>query len=94
MVSINVGPMVLELAKDRDSGRYMGYYYVAATLAQIITPTLASIFIESLGLGYGSITWYALFFFIAAAIVCAFIKHGDVKPILKDAVAQAAEENK
>ena len=69
---VNTGPMVLELAKDRDSGRYMGYYYIAATIAQIITPTLASIFIETLGLGYGAISYYAAAFFALAA-VCRFM---------------------
>ena len=93
LVSINVGPMVLELAKDRDSGRYMGYYYVAATVAQIVTPTLASVFIETLGLGFGAITWYAMIFCILGVICALFIKHGDVKPILKNAIDNAIEVN-
>ncbi len=91
LVSINVGPMVLELAKDRDAGRYMGYYYIAATIAQIITPTLASLFIETFNFGFGALTWYAMSFTIFALICALFIKHGDVKPILKTAVAGALE---
>ncbi len=93
MVAVNVGPMVLELAKDRDSGRYMGYYYIAATLAQIITPTLASVFIETLGFGYGSITYYGAVFFALAAICSIVIKHGDVKPAIKSALEQASEKD-
>lgn len=92
MVSVNIGPMVLELAKDRDTGRYMGYYYIAATIAQIITPTLASIFIETFGLGYGAITWYAFAFFALGAVCTLFVKHGDAKPIMQEALELASEE--
>ncbi|MBI9107798.1 MAG: MFS transporter [Spirochaetales bacterium] len=92
MVSINAGPMVVELAKDRDTGRYMGYYYIAATVAQIITPTLASVFIETLGFGYGSITWYAFTFSTLGAVCCMFIKLGDAKPIMREALELASEE--
>lgn len=91
MVAVNAGPMVVELAKDRDTGRYMGYYYIAATIAQIITPTLASVFIETLGFGYASITYYAAAFFTLAVICSLFINHGDVKPIMNDALEQASE---
>lgn len=92
MVAVNMGPMVLELAKDRDSGRYMGYYYIAATLAQIVTPILASVFIDTLGFGYGSLPYYSGTFFVLAAVCCIIIKHGNVKPLLKDALEQAVEE--
>ncbi|MBI9010326.1 MAG: MFS transporter [Tenericutes bacterium] len=93
MTAVNVGPMVLELAKDRDSGRFMGYYYIAATLAQIVTPTLASVFIETLGFGYGSVTYYAAVFSALGAVCALTIKHGDVKPVLEEALAQASEED-
>jgi|LGOV01.1.fsa_nt_gb MFS family permease len=91
MVAVNTGPMVLELAKDRDTGRFMGYYYIAATIAQIITPTLASIFIETLGFGYAAIPYYSATFFAFAAVCALWIKHGDVKPVLQEALAQASE---
>ena len=93
LVSINVGPMVVELAKDRDAGRYMGYYYIAATVAQIVTPTLASVFIETLGFGFGAVTWYAMTFTIFGIICGLFIKHGDVKPMFKAAVDDAIQVN-
>lgn len=41
--------MVLELGNDRDSGRFMGYYYIATTAAQIVAPTVASFFINRHG---------------------------------------------
>ena len=35
LFGINLGPMVLELGNDADAGRFMGYYYMAVTVAQI-----------------------------------------------------------
>ena len=84
LFAINLGPMVLEVAKDRDSGRYMGYYYVAVTGAQIVTPTLASLFINACG--YRIIGIYGA---ICTAIAfCAMlpVRHGNVKVDLRRAL--------
>ena len=81
--------MVLELGKDSDAGRYMGYYYAAVTGAQIITPTLASLFINVHG--YGVIGIYGAVCTAAAFLMMVSVRHGDVKPdflrALKDASA-------
>lgn len=87
MVSINLGPMVVELGKDSDAGRYMGYYYIAATVAQIISPTFASFFINMAG--YNIIGLYAGFFSIVTLVVTIFIRHGDAKPIPSNALNEA-----
>lgn len=87
MVSINLGPMVLELAKDRDSGRYMGYYYIAATIAQIAAPTFASLFINANG--YQIIGLFAGIFCVLAGAMGFFVHHGDVKPVATNAVSDA-----
>ncbi len=77
LFAINLGPMVLELAKDSDTGRYMGYYYAAVTGAQIVTPTLASLFINRYG--YGVIGAYGAVCTTVAFLSLIFVKHGDVK---------------
>lgn len=87
LASINLGPMVLELGKDCDSGRYMGYYYIATTVAQIVTPVFCSLFINAFG--YKIIGVYAAVFEILCLVCCLFVKHGDAKPILADAVSEA-----
>lgn len=87
LATINLGPMVLEMGKDNDSGRYMGYYYVATTVAQIVTPLFSSLFINAFG--YRVIALYALVFEILCLICCLFVKHGDATPILADAVSAA-----
>lgn len=87
MLSINLGPMVLELGKDCDSGRYMGYYYIATTVAQIITPTFASLFINVSG--YKILGIYAGIFSVLTVLTSIMVKHGDAKPVLATAVDEA-----
>ena len=87
LFAINLGPMVLELGKDSDSGRYMGYYYMAVTGAQIITPTLASLFINNKG--YRIIGVYSAVCTLLA--FCAFltVRHGDVRVSFQQAFDDA-----
>lgn len=88
LFGINLGPMVLELGKDSDSGRYMGYYYMAVTGAQIITPTLASLFINAKG--YRIIGVYSAMCTLLA--FCAFltVRHGDVRVTFQQAFDDAS----
>ncbi len=77
LFAINLGPMVLELGRDSDSGRYMGYYYAAVTGAQIVTPTLASFFINAHG--YWVIGLYGAACTALALLAMLPVRHGDVK---------------
>lgn len=77
LFAINLGPMVLELGRDSDSGRYMGYYYAAVTGAQIVTPTLASLFINAYG--YRVIGLYGAACTALALLAMLPVRHGDVK---------------
>ena len=77
LFAINLGPMVLELGKDSDSGRYMGYYYAAVTGAQIVTPTLASFYINAFG--YRVIGRYGALCTAVSFCMLLPVKHGDVK---------------
>ena len=88
LFGINLGPMVLELSRDRDSGRYMGYYYVAVTTAQIVTPTLASLFINHYG--YRIIGVYSACCTAMSFCAFLFVRHGDVKTSFKQAFQDAA----
>ena len=87
LIGINLGPMVLELGKDSDSGRFMSYYYIATTLAQIVTPTLASLFINRGG--FRVIGVYGGMFNVLVFVCCLFTRHGDVRPPLSSAVEDA-----
>ncbi|MCR5575861.1 MAG: MFS transporter [Oscillospiraceae bacterium] len=91
LIGINLGPMVLELGKDRDSGRFMSYYYIATTAAQIVTPTLASFFINAGG--FRVIGVYGGFFNLLALACCLLTRHGDVRPALSAAVDSALSDD-
>ncbi len=84
-VNINSLPMVVELARHADIGRYTGYYYFFSFSAAIVAP-----------IGFGRIAdWFAVekagqivpnyglvFLFAAAAFLCAFlcmlsVRHGE-----------------
>ena len=87
LFGINLGPMVLELGKNVNAGRFMGYYYVAVTGAQIITPTLASLFINRHG--YRIIGTYGAVFTAMSFIAFLWVQHGDVEPSLQRAFENA-----
>lgn len=77
LFAINLGPMTMELAKDSESGRFLGYYYMAMTVAQIVTPALASLFIKQHG--YGIIGLYGAVCMAVAFAAMLTVRHGDVK---------------
>ena len=79
-VNVNTLPMVTELSKGSNVGKYTGFYYVASMTAQAITPFFAGLFMEIDGYNtYKFLFVYALFFVLLAVITTAFIKHGDSK---------------
>ena len=74
-INVNSYPMVVELAKSGDVGKYTGYYYTASMSAQIITPILSGAFLT-----YGGMTTlfpYAAIFVAGAFVTMLFVKHGD-----------------
>ena len=90
LFGINMGPMILEIGKDRDSGRYMSYYYMATTGAQIVAPTLASLFINRWD--YHVIGFYGALFTLLAFFCFLLAHHGDVKPAFVHAVDEALSQ--
>ncbi len=79
IANVNTFPMVVELSKAKDVGKYTGYYYTATMSAQAITPFIA-------GLVMDGINMYALFAYSALCVAAAialmfFVKHGDSKQI-------------
>ena len=77
-INVNSFPMVVELARGGDVGKYTGYYYTASMAAQIVAPILS-------GLLYDLFTMRYMFFafgtlFVALSFVTMFfVKHGDAK---------------
>ena len=77
-INVNSFPMVGELAKGGDVGKYTGYYYTASMSAQIVTPLLSGLLIDNIG--WGIFFPYAAIFVALAFVTMFFVKHGDSKP--------------
>ena len=77
-INVNSYPMVVELAKSGDTGKYTGYYYTASMSAQIITPILSGVFLTFVGME--TLFPYAAVFVAAAFVTMLFVRHGDSKP--------------
>ncbi len=84
-INVNSFPMVVELAKGGDVGKYTGYYYTASMSAQIITPILSGFLIERV-FGWSIFFPYAAFFVACSFITMYFVKHGDAKAEKADAL--------
>ncbi len=77
-INVNSFPMVVELAKGGDVGKYTGFYYTASMSAQIITPILSGYLVDIIG--WQIFFPYAAFFAACSFITMYFVKHGDAKP--------------
>lgn len=85
-INVNSYPMVVEMSKSSNIGKYTGYYYTASMAAQIITPVLSGwvmdgFFIKSIGVDMRRLFPYSVVFCVLAFITMLQVKHGDSKPI-------------
>lgn len=79
-VNINSLPMVVEMAKWKDIGKYTGYYYFFSFSAAIISPILFG-FIRDLVVRYDSIFAYSAVSYGLAIVCMLFVKHGEAQKI-------------
>lgn len=80
-INVNSFPMVVELSRGSDVGRYTGYYYAASMTAQAITPFLSGMVMDAWGLT--KLFPYAVIFVALAFVTMLLVKHGDSKPVAK-----------
>lgn len=74
-INVNSYPMVVELAKGSNVGKYTGYYYSFSMAAQILTPILSGFLMD---LVHQKVLFpYATIFVALAFITMFFTKHGD-----------------
>lgn len=78
-ISVNSYPMVVEMCKGSDTGKYTGYYYTFSMAAQTITPIVSGMLLEYVS--YRTLFPYAVFFSLASLCTMLMVKHGDSKPI-------------
>lgn len=78
IVNVNTLPMVCEMSKGSNVGKYTGYYYVASMSAQAVAPFFAGLFMDKFGDNVMFV--FASINILIAFIVMLFVKHGDNKP--------------
>lgn len=77
-VNVNSLPMVVEMSKGSDIGRYTGFYYTFSMAAQILTPIASGALLQYVS--YRTLFPYAAVFTALAFCTMQFVKHGDSKP--------------
>lgn len=90
-INVNSFPMVVELARGGNVGRYTGFYYTASMAAQTVTPVVSGWFMDRLGMT--ALFPYATIFVAGALITMSFVRHGDAKPISSTGLEALAGED-
>ena len=80
-INVNSLPMVVEMCKGSDVGKFTGYYYTASMAAQVITPVLAGTLMKEIS--YQILFPYAAFFVAMSFVTMLFVHHGDSKAEVK-----------
>ncbi len=74
-INVNSYPMVVELAKGSNVGKYTGYYYAFSMAAQILTPILSGFFMDLI---HPKVLFPYATIFVASAFITMFLtRHGD-----------------
>ena len=77
-INVNSYPMVVEMCKGSDIGKFTGMYYTFSMAAQVFTPILSGFFLEHVG--YWTLFPYAAVFAAIAFFTMTQVKHGDSRP--------------
>ena len=78
MINVNSYPMVVEISKSGDVGKYTGYYYTFSMAAQIVTPIVSGWLLEHVG--YYTLLPYAAVMVALSFITISLTRHGDSRP--------------
>ena len=76
-INVNSLPMVVEMCKGSEVGKFTGLYYTFSMTAQIMTPIVAGWLLENVS--YKALFPYAAIFVFASFITMSLVKHGDNK---------------
>lgn len=76
-INVNSLPMVVEMCKGSEVGKFTGLYYTFSMTAQIATPIVAGWLLEHVD--YKVLFPYAALFVFASFITMHFVRHGDNK---------------
>ena len=76
-INVNSLPMVVEMCKGSEVGKFTGLYYTFSMTAQIATPIVAGWLLENVA--YKALFPYAAFFVFCSFLTMGFVRHGDNK---------------
>ncbi|MFY9285201.1 MAG: MFS transporter, partial [Tissierellaceae bacterium] len=77
-INVNSYPMVVEMSKSGDIGKYTGLYYTFSMAAQIFTPVFSGFLLENIS--YRTLFPYSVTFSLLSLCTMLMVKHGDSKP--------------
>ena len=77
LINVNSLPMVLEMCKGSEVGRFTGFYYTFSMTAQILTPILAGALLEHVS--NMTLFPYCAVFVLLSFVTMLFVHHGDAK---------------
>ena len=80
-INVNSLPMVVEMCRGSDIGKFTGYYYTASMAAQVVTPILAGTLMRSIS--YKVLFPYAAIFVFLSFLTMTQVKHGDAEKKIK-----------
>ena len=80
-INVNSLPMVVEMCKGSDTGKFTGYYYAFSMAAQVVTPIVAGSLMEHVS--YNALFPYATAAVCGAFVTMLFVRHGDNRVVAK-----------
>lgn len=85
-INVNSYPMIVEMSKGSDIGKFTGIYYTFSMAAQILTPILSGFLLENVS--YRTLFPYAFVFSVLAFITMTQVRHGDARPDKKKSLLE------
>ena len=76
-INVNSLPMVVEMCRGSDIGKFTGYYYTFSMAAQVVTPIVAGSLMRAID--YRVLFPYAALFVALSFVTMCFVRHGDTK---------------
>lgn len=90
-INVNSYPMVVEMSRSSDVGKYTGLYYTFSMSAQIVTPILSGYLLENIS--YRSLFPYSVVFSLASLCTMLMVHHGDSIPAKKANIIENFDVN-
>ncbi len=85
-INVNSYPMIVEMSKGCDIGKFTGTYYTFSMTAQIFTPVLSGFLLEKVS--YRTLFPYAVVFSVLAFLTMTQVHHGDARPDKKKSILE------